>query len=71
MNPKHIEEAIAEARANANKLTRSPDGTWAGASVKRFSSEVIASLVKDKVATYTRFREGTKAAVEITLVQTL
>lgn len=72
MNTKHIEAAIESAQRNGGVLTRNADGTWRGApgEKKLFSTEVIATLVKDKRATYTRFKPGkedSKAGIEVTV----
>jgi hypothetical protein len=65
--PDRIEAALAMAARNGGLLMRMPDGSWRGADsdVARASAEIIASLVEDGGAVYTRFREGTKAGIEV------
>jgi hypothetical protein len=66
MNPK-LEQAVAAAQKNGGVLTRERDGFWRGDAkdTMRFATEVVVALVKDKRATFTRFREGTKAGIEV------
>jgi hypothetical protein len=70
MKPKQIDQAIDAAARNGGILTRSPDGTWHGATseTQSFSTDIIAALVKAGRATYTRFREGSKAGIEVSII---
>jgi hypothetical protein len=65
--PEHAEKAIESARKNGGMLTRTAAGTWRGApdDLQQYTTEIVASLVRSNRAVYTRFKEGTKAAVEV------
>lgn len=65
--PEHAALAVQSAQRNGGILTRTAAGIWRGHSddPQQYTTEIIAALVRDGRATYTRFKEGTRAATEV------